>query len=67
MLVLSLNVADIEGSMLLSCTATLALALVLPSDKLNKKIISRAKLDISQVDRSHMFTIKEKTQGKSAY
>ena len=62
---LSFCVIDIKGSVYLSCTDTLALWLVLPSDKMDKKVPSSAKIVISQAVRSNVFAFVKKTQGSS--
>ena len=62
---ISVNFTDIEGSRLYSYTDTLALQLVLASDKLDISIPSSAKLVISQDNRSDVFTTSKKTHGNS--
>ena len=61
---LCFNVTDTEGSVLLSCADTIALTLVLASDKLDKKLLSGAKIVISK-DWALVFTINAKAQGSS--
>ena len=51
--VLSFNVTDIEGSVLLNCTDTSTLGLVLASYKLNRKISSSAKLVTRKTQRNN--------------
>ena len=64
--ILSFDVTDIEGSVLLSCVDTLTLGLVLVSYKLDTKLLSHTKIVICHTDRSDVFAINRKIQGTNA-